>query len=1131
MQAVLRSRYGHAYVTGALDDLHANRAHSEVIALVGFDPAQRGSWASAQKLISGELEENGQRIRQGLERLAGQGYGRVMEVISRGGMSFGFDSFRDLVRRFREGLVSVALEGWRVLVDALLAAFRSFCNFLSQLFEGDEQTLASIEELKLQADTRQGWLSAPLQALSWLWNSAWSYVRVIASMIAAAVDGGAQFLGSAMKAFANISVVSPIRAVARQGLVLVFLAYNVMQDTLVIGKQNQQAVQEHIRAATMQWPQYILDLAATLSFGAGLLTNPLFTLMNTDLFRMLLGVVATGLSYVLDGVLYVLRTLAAFIRNLCTSAIHTIQQFLPTIITDQMTYINNVVGRLAAQVCEMLPVPNSVTGVADVLGESIQACEALQKVTAPSSHLYDVLEYALGEARAFEAEQVAFKASVVPTLQAAHDNARIMAAQFMGEHLFESDVELRARWALHSTGYSYESFLGRVQAIITLLDDALYGFVAEKLDDTDATVRDIYKVAPTTGMRRRKPNTVVVVEQQLIGNDSVPKGVTRAEKIAYCQERIIELQRTDRRYSICKELIEKRIEPVILEMHKLSDAIRVPILAKIRKSALFELDSHSGVQGWRDHIDKLRAADPWLRAFSVVKFSLQAMAVGAVIYWAAPWIKAQIVNAATADAWKTVNTLSERAGLTAITKDDPVQSLLLRKYKELLIAEDKLETMDVEELRRGFNIYQCAVIDRYQYSSNIDDSTNMQFQLAVKQLLGSRFNKPYDAVLHHLEVKLPKLNLKEYYERRVDGDDALMAIGSGGGGDLIVQQTKQIVGALYERYAERTGGEVPNSTWDTVRDMMAKVVKMQGESINRAWSWCYEKAKSKGMTGLDLPDLINISKLLENGVGGNTAYVVSWLSMGIGAGVIGYTLFQMILLVMGSIAAGIFGGLLGSDTVTLAWQNDRTPSLYKCTLSLVAAVALPVLVVQLVAWISIFCGAYLVTAAVASTFGFGAIVLSVTATVFDTVFRGARDIIALSRLPLSSLLGYGELDSDPDDEPAKRFRREYYHWLRDVYPAPPNAIAGLAEAHRLEREHLWQGTRHVESTAVRSLAVRQIEETKPAAAAEPRARVRSRHILTKEQEARLKTINERQTNRGASLMTPEKYLEEFGEIR
>jgi len=87
MQAVLRSRYGHAYVTGALDDLHANRAHSEVIALVGFDPAQRGSWASAQKLISGELEENGQRIRQGLERLAGQGYGRVMEVISRGGMS------------------------------------------------------------------------------------------------------------------------------------------------------------------------------------------------------------------------------------------------------------------------------------------------------------------------------------------------------------------------------------------------------------------------------------------------------------------------------------------------------------------------------------------------------------------------------------------------------------------------------------------------------------------------------------------------------------------------------------------------------------------------------------------------------------------------------------------------------------------------------------------------------------------------------------------------------------------------------------------------------------------------------------------------------------------------------------
>lgn len=1095
----LRSQYGVAYVTGALDDLHAHRAHSSVIGLVGLDAGQRGSWASAQKLIAGAIEEDTASISVSLKRID---YARVMQVVATGnGMSFGYDSFRDLVRKFREGLVTVALEGWRTLVDALLAAFRSFCNFLSALFNDDPTTLASIHELQQQADTRQGWLKAPLQALTWLWTSAWRYLKVIGTLVAAGVDAGAQFIGNAMQWLSDVCVVTPIRAVARQGLVMVFFAYNLIQDTILLGKKERATLEAHIRACTAQWPQYILDLVAALSLGTQLLSDPLAALMRTPLFGSLL---AVGVQ----GVLYVLRTLASFIGNLCVGAAHLVQHFLAIIIGDKMTYINNVVGRLAARVSDLIPVdPQRTNQIGDAIGDGVAMCEAVREKLPDGSysHLIDVFDAALAEARTFQAEQVKHKERMMPSFRAAHDNARIMAAQFMDEDLFSTDEELRERWALHNTGQSYTSFVGRTQAIVTLLDDALYSYAGDVLQFAEGETLLLYPSPPPHGLRRRRrPATVPVEGKQLIGNPAPPTGMdkrewdrmSRSAKIEYCEGRIKAIKREDRRYEICKDLIEKRLEPLEYKLTKGGERNLEAVLAKVRKSALLELNLRSGVQDYQDIIDKLRATDPWASAFNGTRIFFQGVAVVGIIGFAVHLINHRIANAAEAEAWNDLNKFAERSGVYDVTKDDAFQSLLLRKYQQLLVAKDMVPKGDgaVTEFRRGFNQYQCAIMDAYQHNQ-MDELTFRELRLSIKETLASRLDKLDDPVMSHLKQALPTLDIKDYYYGRVKELDMQWDDLSDSGTDvaefqpagleIMVQQTKQIVGALYPRYAEKTGGESRSASWlEKAQLLLSKLVTAQDKSFQRATGWAYETLKNKGATGLDLPDFVNLTRLLENIAGGNSAYVFQWLALGLGGAVAGYAIVQLVLLLVGATAVWLFTGaawVVGADTQSMkwSWQNNRNPGLWKCVALLVASVALPVLVVQLIAWIFIFAGVYTTTALVASAFGYGGFVLAASATMFEVVFRKTQQFVSWSRLPLSRILGYAELDMDPESKPARKFRRDYYDWLGRVYDEGERpSAAGLEYARNLRDHPLPKAGKVAEPTGIRDAATRQVELTK-----------------------------------------------------
>jgi len=907
--AALRARYGSAYVTHALCDLHSNKGGSAVMELLG---------ANAEATLHKHIAPHCAIINGGLDALANSSYPRLMEGIAKGYMHFNVDSIKKLLSDFAYRVVTSP----RALVGALFAAAKQVVAMLAWLFPEGSQEHESVEELKEQVESSASerdvedwsWSSAVASAFNWITTTLSKWVGFFSSGLSTLTSWCVGWLGTAVETICNGGIVKEIKGVAKHGFFIIFYCYNLITAGVHMGNRERKEARAHLRACAGNLPTLIQSFAAAMQGGAtALLANVLRILAATPLFQSIMGTVVDvtlkAVTWLANAVSYVFTMLVQMLQKLLAYAKPWAERFLGDLLIEKLSFITNVVRRFAFQLYDSLPSLPSGNGKEVPFDKMLEAKIAetqryleelkegtgLQPASEDQRHKYsNTAKKAIRETKLFLKEQKEYQASLIHTSQSAWDAATIQSACWVGEDPLGSDPyepnELRDRYYRHNFGYSFEDFNNKVSALADSLELAMF----QQLSDVAGAEG---RVNVQASLGATMPPTPPLSEQLIGQLPSNYKTLSVEEKIQAHQAEIYRI-RAKERYGEGGELIANEMAQFKVKLVDMQETVSWAKAQEAEAVCQAKLDELSGVTAHEQAIVALKreASSKYRRAWWITTTVVVLTSLGVVGLWI--WYSRR--SAAQAEMEMRLKPIQEKL------YEQDSSNVLRRWIIERKNAEappdpsatDMKYLASLAEYRNAF-MNKLNNIDTYDGTDFIKEVHGIT-QQQINALETAAFFGETPKAIRAVGYDIPEQRKygKETFLDFSPNDDPETRSRKQAHNAWILKMTKGVWSALTPIYqnsitavSNGLGQESPLSRFYTQEGQQA---------FSGLFTWIADTYASWGGFGLTKTDA-NVQKLIDQILNGQAIWVAQWISAAGGGLLFAYASLELLIMMFGGL--------------------------------------------------------------------------------------------------------------------------------------------------------------------------------------------------------------------------------------
>jgi hypothetical protein len=343
--AALRERFGSAYVTHALCDLHSNKGKSPVIALLGLSvDAPRSSWAISRNAIQTHLLERSTIIGNVLTDDP-KVQAHVGREIALRGLPFDLEIFSGITEKlanFISSGISAIVGKARQWLAAFLAGAEKFFDFLAGVYDGNAESLSILSSLRDQIALN--WSAVAALGLGGFYKVVDAVKDLLGSLKTAiheAVHGFGSFIGQAVQLIAQGGGI--VKQAAKQANYVVFYIYGLYNEFLTIDRTE---IDLHLIRGTALLPEKLRTLFSLIREAGALLTAPLTWLAQTAFVQSLIGATAS----LIGGVMRVFSYALSFVQNMLAKAASAVVGIMHSLFSDCIAYAGQVVNTLMVRV-------------------------------------------------------------------------------------------------------------------------------------------------------------------------------------------------------------------------------------------------------------------------------------------------------------------------------------------------------------------------------------------------------------------------------------------------------------------------------------------------------------------------------------------------------------------------------------------------------------------------------------------------------------------------------------------------------------------------------------------------------------------------------------------------------------
>lgn len=524
----LRERYGTAYVTHALCDVHLQRGKSRASELLG---------SHAHVLLKQHILHHYELVGNGINSVEPN---TLFLTVARVGLPINLDSFSSVMDQIGSAVAS-GLEATHQLLAAFLVSMQKLWDFFSQLFSEGAAAILDAIKTAAQATTETTWnaIAGAWTAIKFIYETVASWLPKLREKLMECIPNMSTFLGGLVRVISEAGITKTMRPAAKQCLYFMFYAWNTGQEVLRIGPQEGDKINAYLDQCTTTMPKQLQRLLAALQGCADVLANPLQWLSQNSWVRALL----TPLQRGAQAVFYVLSMVVRVIGNLMLRFGSVIRHLLPDFVNRNMDYVASKVQSLCDWIGDAIEEAGRQPYDLDTLTKGAEYCEYLASDENPRSQNLDeesrfLLSEAARQTQDFVRQQVKYRQDL-PFGHATRVNAKFMAAWTLAEDPFRSvDAD---EYFLSNTGLDAAAF----ERIASGLDESQWGAIInawetsglmpeKKKKDEEGSEKE-----NTTGLRRRRP---MATESAFVGGK--PEAEIEAE-IKLLNQQIVVLSNTD----------------------------------------------------------------------------------------------------------------------------------------------------------------------------------------------------------------------------------------------------------------------------------------------------------------------------------------------------------------------------------------------------------------------------------------------------------------------------------------------------------------------------------------------------------------------------------------------------------